>query len=198
MSRAKLVGVCIVSFLLICSLLSWLWQRANDAEGRYQRAIIIQQDQMKQSEQLSKALHISEMNSKELQAAYEALRHRPPAASFTQKAPTIEVAAEQVAGRINTQDASLPSAALEKTERTAVVPIDREYKVAVLKINLDKAWELSTGVGWHQGDVYLPVGVQRNYAAHKAIAVEVHLMPGELARKNIKTSGWEVRHAWRF
>ena len=68
----------------------------------------------------------------------------------------------------------------------------------VLKINLDKAWEISAGVGNHQGDTYIPIGVQRNYAARKAVAAEVHLVPEELAKGKIKTSGWEVRHLWRY
>ena len=68
----------------------------------------------------------------------------------------------------------------------------------VLKINLDKSWELSAGVGSHRGDVYLPVGLQRNYASHKALAAEVHLVPEDLAQAKIKASGWEVKHVWRF
>ena len=47
------------------------------------------------------------------------------------------------------------------------------------------------------GSAYSPIGVQRNYAAHKAVAVEVHLIPEELAKEKIKTSGWEVKHVWR-
>ena len=46
-------------------------------------------------------------------------------------------------------------------------------------------------------DVYVPVGVQRNYAPHTAMAVEVHLMPEELAEVKIKSSGWKVKHVWR-
>ena len=138
------------------------------------------------------------MNAKELQAAYEELKAKPPVASFTVAAPSLEVAAEQVAERINKQDATLPPAGLEKTDRTAVVKNESQYKVDVLKINLDKSWEISAGVGSHRGDTYMPVGVQRNYAANKAVAAEVHLVSEELARGKIKTSGWEVKHVWRY
>ena len=79
-----------------------------------------------------------------------------------------------------------------------MVKNDSEYKVDVLKINLDKAWELSAGVGSHRGDAYIPLGVQRNYAPQKAVAAEVHLVPEDLAKGTIKTSGWEVKHVWRF
>ena len=187
-----------VFFLLISAMLFWFWQRTQQAEENYRQAVVLQQEQLEQAQELGKALHISQMNAKELQAAYDALKDKPPVASFTVSAPSLEVATEQVAERINKQDATLPPAALEKTDRTAVVKNDNEYKVDVLKINLDKSWELSTGVGSHQGDVYLPIGLQRNYAPNKAVAAEVHLVPEELARGKIKTSGWEVKHVWRY
>ena len=155
---------------------------------------------MEQSQEqlLRRALNISQMNAKELQVAYDVMKTKPPVASFTVNAPSLEVASEQVVERINKQDATLPPATLEKSDRTAVVKNDTEYKVDVLKINLDKAWELSAGVGSHRGDVYLPVGLQRNYAPHKALAAEVHLVPEDLAKGKIKASGWEVKHVWRF
>ena len=188
----------VVFFLLISAMLFWLWQRTQQAEEKYRQAVVLQQEQLEQAQALSKALHISQMNAKELQAAYDALKDKPPVASFTVSAPSLEVATEQVAERINKQDATLPPAALEKTDRTAVVKNDNEYKVDVLKINLDKSWELSTGVGSHQGDVYLPIGLQRNYAPNKAVAAEVHLVPEDLVRGKIKTSGWEVKYVLRY
>ena len=187
-----------VSFLLISAVLFWFWQRTQKAEEQYRQAVVLQQEQLEQSQELGKALHISQMNAKELQAAYDELKAKPPVASFAVNAPSLEVAAAQVAERINKQDATLPPAALEKTDRTAVVKNDKEYKVDVLKINLDKAWELSAGVGSHCGDAYIPVGVQRNYAPQKAVAAEVHLVPEDLAKGKIKTSGWEVKHVWRY
>ncbi|MBP1765047.1 MAG: Uncharacterized protein H6Q65_2105 [Firmicutes bacterium] len=187
-----------VFFLLISAMLFWFWQRTQKAEEQYRQAVVLQQEQLEQAQELGKALHISQMNAKELQAAYDALKDKPPDASFTVNAPSLKVATEQVAERINKQDATLPPAALEKTDRTAVVKNDTDYKVDVLKINLDKAWELSAGVGSHRGDAYIPLGVQRNYAPHKAVAAEVHLVPEELARGKVKTSGWEVKHVWRF
>ena len=174
------------------------WQHTQQAEEKYRQAVVLQQEQLEKTQELGKALHISQMNAKELQAAYDELKAKPPVASFTVSAPSIEVAAEQVAERINKQDATLPPAALEKTDRTAVVKNDNEYKVDVLKINLDKSWEFSTGIGSHRGDAYMPLGVQRNYAPHKAVAAEVHLVPEELVRGKIKASGWEVKHVWRY
>ena len=196
--QSKWMLMLAVFFLLISAMLFWLWQRTQQAEENYRQAVVLQQEQLEQAQELGKALHISQMNAKELQAAYDELKAKPPVASFTVRAPSLEVAAEQVAERINKQDTTLPPAALEKSDRTAVVKNDTAYKVDVLKINLDKAWELSAGVGSHRGDAYIPVEVQRNYAPHKAVAAEVHLVPEDLAKGKIKASGWEVKHVWRF
>ncbi len=196
--QSKWMLMLAVFFLLISAMLFWLWQRTQQAEENYRQAVVLQQEQLEQAQELGKALHISQMNAKELQAAYDELKAKPPVASFTVRAPSLEVATEQVAERINKQDTTLPPAALEKSDRTAVVKNDTAYKVDVLKINLDKAWELSAGVGSHRGDAYIPVEVQRNYAPHKAVAAEVHLVPEDLAKGKIKASGWEVKHVWRF
>ena len=196
--QSKWMLMLAVFFLLISAMLFWLWQRTQQAEENYRQAVVLQQEQLEQAQELGKALHISQMNAKELQAAYDELKAKPPVASFTVRAPSLEVATEQVAERINKQDTTLPPAALEKSDRTAVAKNDTAYKVDVLKINLDKAWEISAGVGNHRGDAYIPVGVQRNYAPNKAVAAEVHLVPEDLVKGKIKASGWEVKHVWRF
>lgn len=192
-TQNKRLLVLIVSFLLISAMLFWFWQRTRQAEEQYRQAVVLQHKQLEQAQELGKALHIAQMNAKELQAAYDALKAKPSAASFTVTAPSLEVAAHEVAEKINKQDATLPPTVLEKTERTAVVKNDEGYKVDVLKINLDKSWELSAGVGSHRGDVYIPLGLQRNYAPHKAVAAEVHLVP-----ETTNISGWEVKHVWRY
>ena len=173
---------------------------AVHAEEQCRQAVVLQQEQLEQSQEqlLRRALNISQMNAKELQVAYDVMKTKPPVANFTVNAPSLEVASEQVVERINKQDATLPPATLEKSDRTAVVKNDTEYKVDVLKINLDKTWELSTGLGFHRGDAYIPFGVQRNYAPNKAVAAEVHLVPEDLVKGKIKISGWEVKHVWRF
>lgn len=187
-----------VLVVFLCAMLFWFYQRTQQAEEQYRQAVVLRQEQLEQAQELGKALHISQMNAKELQATYDEMKSKLPCVSFTVSAPSLEVAAGNVAERINRQDETLPAAALEKTDRTAVVKNEKEYKVDVLKINLDKSWEFSTGVGSHRSDVYIPLGVQRNYAPNKAVAAEVHLVPEELARGKIKTSGWEVKHVWRL
>ena len=57
-----------------------------------------------------------------------------------------------------------------------------------------KNWEVGVGVGSHEGDLYIPIELQRNYAPNKAIAAEIHLAPKGQPRIN----GWEVKHKWKF
>ena len=56
------------------------------------------------------------------------MKTEPPATNFTVNAPSLEVASEQVVERINKQDTTLPPGILEKSDRTAVVKNDNEYK----------------------------------------------------------------------
>ena len=196
--QKKWLIILVVFFILISATLFWLWQRTQQAEEKYRQAVVLQQEQLEQDQLLRRALNISQMNAKELQVAYDALKTEPPATNFTVNAPSLEVASKQVVERINKQDTTLPPGILEKTDRTAVVKNDTEYKVDVLKINLDKTWELSTGLGFHRGDAYIPFGVQRNYAPNKAVAAEMHLVPEDLVRGKVKTSGWEVKYVLRY
>lgn len=197
-NKNKWMMLLVVSFLIIFTILYWFWQRTQQAENQCRHALVLKKEELEQEQVLRRALNISQMNAKELQVAYDALKTEPPATNFTVNAPSLEVASKQVVERINKQDATLPPAALEKTDRTAVVKNDTEYKVDVLKINLDKSWEVSTGIGIHRGDTYIPVGVQRNYASNKAVVAELHLVLEEFAKAKIKTSGWEVKHVWRY
>lgn len=197
-NKNKWMMLLVVSFLIIFTILYWFWQRTQQAENQCRHALVLKKEELEQEQVLRRALNISQMNAKELQVAYDALKTEPPATNFTVNAPSLEVASKQVVERINKQDTTLPPGILEKTDRTAVVKNDTEYKVDVLKINLDKSWEFSTGIGSHRGDAYIPFGVQRNYAPNKAVAAEVHLVPEDLVRGKVKTSGWEVKYVLRY
>lgn len=58
------------------------------------------------------------------------------------------------------------------------------------KEEFKKNWEIGIGLGVHQGDAYVPLQVQRNYAPDKAIEVEIHL------QVPAKVTGGEVLHKW--
>lgn len=162
-------------------------------EGRYRQAVQLTREQAKNTAVLEERLHISEQNARLLAEAYEREKNKP-AATFYVQAPTVEAAAKQVEQRINKQDPTLPPAALEKTDQTAVVANTEKQKVDVLKINLDKSWEISAGVGTHRGDFYIPLGVQKNVGKNAGVEIEVHIDP----RSPRGISGGEIKWVKRF
>ena len=76
--QSKWMLMLAVFFLLISAMLFWLWQRTQQAEENYRQAVVLQQEQLEQAQELGKALHISQMNAKELQAAYDELKAKLP------------------------------------------------------------------------------------------------------------------------
>jgi hypothetical protein len=69
-----------------------------------------------------------------------------PAATYYVQAPTLEKAADSTAESINKNDASLPAAATEKTDRTIVTANTDQNKVDVYKINLRNNHKIKAGV----------------------------------------------------
>ena len=188
-----------IAYLIVgIVLFAWLWHRTQQAEEQYQQAKVLQEAQMQKVEDLAAELNISKNNAMKLEAAYNDLKNQQPVANFTVQAPSLQTAAEDVAERIQEKDTTLPAAALEKTDRTAVVANTQSYKVDVMKIDLDADWEVATGYGNHRGNGYIPLDVQRNYAKNKGIAVEIHLTPEQVAKGKVNVSGWEVKHVWRY
>lgn len=61
-------------------------------------------------------------------------------------APTAHAAAEMVAEEIERGNPALPAAALEKTDKTVIVPDEAEQKVDVYKVNLEKQHRVKAGV----------------------------------------------------
>ena len=97
--------------------------------------------------------------------------------------------------KIVTGDYTMPPEALEKTDATIVAPQseNKEATVGIYKINNYKNWELGVGVGVHDGDIYVPVSVQRNLSRWHSVAAEVHVKP-----MTTKVNGGEVRYTVNF
>lgn len=76
----------------------------------------------------------------------------------------------------------------------SALTIEREK----VKQEYKKNWEIGTGICSHNGDVYIPIEAQRNYATDKAISAEIHLDADELLKGHPKVEGWEVKHKWKF
>jgi hypothetical protein len=199
------LGACIASY--------FEWQRYSDTEAQFQKATVLTQQQDQDVDTLQNLLNENKQNIQmlaEFIMKAQAGKVQPMTDFIVQAANPAQLA-QQVASRINANDPTLPPSALEKTDKTIVttlqtVPeqkaaIDKQnvkggimvndtYLTQIYKVNNYLNWEWSTGYGWHNGDAYIPIGLQRNYSKDKAVEVEIHLEPGK--PKNI--TGWEVKH----
>ena len=125
--------------VVILALAAWFgWQHYSQTEAKLQEATVLTEQQANEVKSLQEELKISQGNAAALQAVYEQEKNKP-ATTFYVQATTLPAAAEQVQERINNNDQTLPPIALENSDRTIVVANETDYKVDVLKINLDKA-----------------------------------------------------------
>ena len=123
-----------VFFLLISAMLFWFWQRTQQAEENYRQAVVLQQEQLEQAQELGKALHISQMNAKELQAAYDELKAKPPAASFS-SCPTARPSCRNRIRAGNTKRRRKPRLIRTSRAKTKPVPPGPFQRVASMSIN---------------------------------------------------------------
>ena len=177
-----------------------VWQKHLDATKKLEQATVLTEQLAQDKNVLQNQLQMSKQNAEMLAGFIKQVQmgQVQPVSYFTVQAPTLPLAAEQVAERINASDPTLPPQALAKTDRTVVVPNTNKtpasnYDVGVFKVNNYRNWEWSVGYGVQDGSRYVPIGLQRNYSKDKAVSVEVHLDAGNV--KNV--NGWEVKQVWK-
>lgn len=106
---------------------------------------------------------------------------------------------------INNQEIEVPVSASTTSKTTAsssaatgtpgnTASLRQEIDVTPIVRQLVPDWELGVGIGKQRdGDVYIPVSIQRNYETHKGLQVELHV-----DTKDQKIDGIEIQHKWRF
>lgn len=184
----------LVLALVVIGIIYFAWQHVQNKEAELQRVTVLTQQQAQTVSDLQSELTISKQNAELLadQVKAAVAGRIQPVVTFVQPAASIEQAAVNVQGRINTGDTTLPSAALAKADRTVVTPQEvkksdgtTEYKVDVFKTNLYRNWEWSAGIGRHGDDTYVPIELRRNYDKVHSFSYEQHL-GGDKA-------GWEAK-----
>lgn len=196
-SKTKIAACGGAILLVVCLIagLAWLWHKNNATEEAMQKAVTMTVAQAANSDYLQNELKISKQNADMMAAAVKAAQagNLSPSVTFVQSSPSIGQAAETVSQRINSGDKTMPTAALEKTDRTAVVPQEvtnkdgsKDWQVGVYKVNNYRNWEWSAGYGRHGGDSYIPLGLQRNYSKDRAVAIEYHA--------GGKEQGYEIKY----
>lgn len=190
---AALIIALIVSVFFLCGAGYYAWQKHSNTVEKLQQAAVLSQQQAKDKKVLQNKLDISKQNAEMLVAFIKQAQagQVQPVNHFTVQAPNLPEATQQVADRINANDPTLPPQALERTDRTVVVPNTNKtpasnYDVGVFKVNNSRAWEWSTGYGQHGGDRYIPVELQRNFSKDAAVSAEYHF--------GGRDPGWEVKY----
>ena len=191
------VGLWAAAAVLVIALLGvgyYLYQKNVEKDELLQKAVVMTQEQATNANYWQNEAKVNKQNAEMAVAFVKAAQDGKvaPSVTFVQQSPTVEKAAETVASRINAGDKTLPPAALEKTDRTSVVPQDvvqkdgsKEWQVGVYKLNTYRNWEWSAGYGQHGGDRYIPIELQRNFSKDHAASVEYHV-GGK--------GGWEAKY----
>ena len=150
------------------------------AVGRYagheaaeEKPTVMTQEETQDVRKLKDRLDISTANANALEKRITAIQagQRAPSTTYYVTAPTVERAATVVERQIRTDDAALPMAAREKTDRTVVTPIIKDkdgkdlppdqQKVDVYKINLRKAHRIKAGATMIDGKALVTIGYEQ-------------------------------------
>ena len=151
------------------------------AIGRYsapeqtatEKPAVMTQEETQDARELTDRLDISAANANALEKRITAIQagQRAPSTTDYVTAPTVERAATVVERQIRTDDATLPRAAREKSDRTVVTPIIKDVdgkdlppdqqKVDVYKINLRKDHRIKAGATMIDGKALVTVGYEQ-------------------------------------
>ena len=134
---------------------------------------LMTQEEAQDARKLKDRLDISTENANALEKRITAIQagQRTPSTTYYVTAPTVERAATVVERQIRTDEAALPMAAREKTDRTVVTPIVKDkdgqdlppdqQKVDVYKINLRKDHRIKAGASFIDGKALMTVGYEQ-------------------------------------
>ena len=142
-------------------------------EAKHGKPAVMTQEETQDARKLKDRLDISTANAAALEKRITAIQagQRAPTMTHYVTAPTVERAATVVERQIHMEDAALPMAAREKTDRTVVTPITKDMdgkdlpadqqKVDVYKINLRKDHRIKAGATMIDGKALMTVGYEQ-------------------------------------
>ena len=150
------------------------------AVGRYagheaaeEKPALMTQEETQDVKELRNQLDISGRNAADLQRKLADVQRggQAPSTTYYVTAPTVERAATVVERQIRTDDAALPMAVREKSDRTVVTPIVKDkdgkdlppdqQKVDVYKINLRKDHRIKAGATMIDGKALVSIGYEQ-------------------------------------
>ena len=161
----------ILAVLLVC--IAYAVGRYAGHEAAEEKPVVMTQEETQNVKELRNQLDISERNAADLQRKLADVQRggQAPSTTYYVTAPTVERAATVVERQIHMDDAALPMAAREKTDRTVVTPIIKDkdgkdlpadqQKVDVYKINLRKDHRIKAGATMIDGKALMTVGYEQ-------------------------------------
>ena len=161
----------ILAVLLVC--IAYAVGRYAGHEAEQGKPAVMTQEETQDVKELKNHLDISTANANALERRITAIQagQRAPTTTYYVTAPTVERAATVVERQIRTDDATLPMAAREKTDRTVVTPIIKDVdgkdlppdqqKVDVYKINLRKDHRINAGASVIDGKALMSIGYEQ-------------------------------------
>ena len=138
-----------------------------------EKPALMTQEETQDVKELRNQLDISGRNAADLQRKLADVQRggQAPSTTYYITAPTVERAATVVERQIRTDDAALPMAVREKSDRTVVTPIVKDkdgkdlppdqQKVDVYKINLRKDHRIKAGATMIDGKALVSIGYEQ-------------------------------------
>ena len=161
----------ILAVLLVC--IAYAVGRYAGHEAAEEKPALMRQEDTQDARELRDRLDISTANAAALEKRITAIQagQRAPTTTYYVTAPTVERAATVVERQIRTDDAALPMAAREKSDRSVVTPIIKDkdgqdlppdqQKVDVYKINLRKDHRIKAGATMIDGKALVTAGYEQ-------------------------------------
>ena len=166
--KTALLVILLIMLLLILGIVF-----SGEEQPAPEKPTVMTQEETQDARELRDRLDISAANANALEKRIAAIQagQRAPSTTYYVTAPTVERAATVVERQIRTDDAALPMAAREKTDRTVVTPITKDkdgqdlpadqQKVDVYKINLKKDHRIKAGATIIEGKALVTVGYEQ-------------------------------------
>ncbi|WP_157064399.1 glycoprotease [Selenomonas sp. oral taxon 136] len=166
-------GLLVILCLLIVGLAYAVGRYSAAEQTATEKPALMTQEQTQDVKELKNRLDISTANANALEKRITTIQagQRAPTTMYYVTAPTVERAAQVVERQIRTDDAALPMAARENSDRTVVTPITKDVdgkdlpadqqKVDVYKINLRKDHRIKAGATMIDGKALMSVGYEQ-------------------------------------
>lgn len=185
----------LLSFLILGVLLWRVHTLEKELDNKTQQITVMKQEQAENLNSLRNQLGLNKQNAEFLKEKIIASQHglRQPETSYKEILRYGDSSVKVIEKKLATGDSTLPTEALEKSDKTVVVEQkdNHEFPIGIYKINTYRNWEAGLGFGYHKGDKYIPFSIQRNYDKQHSVMFEGHY---DIDKK--KVNGEEVQ--WKI